>query len=227
MPYELIPPRLPASPVTFVAGRLILPDHPDLQAALIGGATTYAWVSNWKEGFGMSEDEASMYVKIAALSIRSDSDRVGMVAGFCRRDTPPGWLLCDGSSHETADYPELAAVLPPIMLAETMFRVPDMRNRFLYGAEIADDVGATGGANQVALSTEEMPPHTHRYRTMTGSTWPVVGEGAPLLISNGPFFEINSTATGQGKAHENRPAYFSVRYFIFTGRYRDIEAPAP
>jgi microcystin-dependent protein len=57
---------------------------------------------------------------------------------------PSGWLLCDGTNS-----------------------TPDLRNRFLVGAGDTYAVGATGGADTVALSTGELPSHTH---TFSGST---------------------------------------------------------
>jgi microcystin-dependent protein len=59
---------------------------------------------------------------------------------------PSGWLLCDGTNS-----------------------TPDLRDRFLVGAGNTYAVGATGGANTVALSTSELPSHTHTFSATTGA----------------------------------------------------------
>ena len=60
---------------------------------------------------------------------------------------PTGWLLCDGSSS-----------------------TPDLRDRFVVGAASTYSVNDTGGANTVALSTANLPAHTHSSGTLGGST---------------------------------------------------------
>lgn len=51
---------------------------------------------------------------------------------------PKGWLNCDGTEYESAMYPDLAELLLPLPfnvgVAEGIFRVPDMRERFPQGA---------------------------------------------------------------------------------------------
>ena len=51
---------------------------------------------------------------------------------------PSGWVLCDGNNN-----------------------TPDLRNRFIVGAGNSYTVGDTGGSETVALSTSQMPSHTH------------------------------------------------------------------
>lgn len=55
---------------------------------------------------------------------------------------PDGWQLCDGTNG-----------------------TPDLRDKFIAGAGGAYAVGATGGANEVTLSSAQMPSHGH-----TGTT---------------------------------------------------------
>lgn len=57
---------------------------------------------------------------------------------------PGGWALCNGSNG-----------------------TPDLRNRFVVGAGSTYAVGATGGADTVALTTAQMPSHNH---TFTGKS---------------------------------------------------------
>jgi len=60
---------------------------------------------------------------------------------------PAGWALCDGTSG-----------------------TPDLRDRFVVGAGTTYTPGNTGGANTVALSTAELPSHTHSDGTLAAAS---------------------------------------------------------
>ena len=81
---------------------------------------------------------------------------------------PAGWYLCDGT-----------------------YATPDLRDRFIVGAGSVYNHGDTGGADQVTLTTAELPAHTHTGTTnSTGShihfiaNTDVVAAGADLTSSN-------------------------------------------
>ncbi|MEM1321929.1 MAG: LamG-like jellyroll fold domain-containing protein [Bacteroidota bacterium] len=97
---------------------------------------------------------------------------------------PKGWLLCDGSPHNIADYPELSAIINKsfnkdmhgrtINSNPTQFVVPDLRGRFPIGTNTnlkRNDnydlrlLGGTGGQEEHHLSINELPSHQH-----TGTT---------------------------------------------------------
>jgi microcystin-dependent protein len=60
-------------------------------------------------------------------------------------EIPDGWTLCDGTND-----------------------TPDLRARFVVGADESDYyVGDTGGENEVTLTQEEMPAHTHGVNNLT------------------------------------------------------------
>jgi len=60
---------------------------------------------------------------------------------------PTGWVLCTGGNN-----------------------TPNLRNRFVVGAGSLYAVGDTGGSSYVALSTANLPAHTHSSGTLGGST---------------------------------------------------------
>jgi len=60
---------------------------------------------------------------------------------------PVGWALCDGTNG-----------------------TPDLRDRFVVGAGTTYAPGNTGGANTVALSTAELPSHTHSDGTLAAAS---------------------------------------------------------
>lgn len=52
---------------------------------------------------------------------------VGSVTAFMGATAPMGWLLCDGSTFDETEYPQLYSVLGTNT-------VPDLRGEFLRGA---------------------------------------------------------------------------------------------
>lgn len=91
---------------------------------------------------------------------------------------PSGWVLCDGTNS-----------------------TPDLRNRFIVGAGDTYAVDATGGADSVALSTSELPSHTH---TFSGST-----------ASSGSH--THSGTTGSGGSHSHNPSTGASTGFLING----------
>lgn len=83
--------------------------------------------------------------------------------------------------------------------------------RFLY----ANASVATGGANTVTLTVDQMPKHSHS--TNNGANWVVeVSAGGnsgyvkyPGDETKGKWTENSSPSRGGGKAHNNMPAYQS------------------
>ena len=107
---------------------------------------------------------------------------------------PSGWVLCDGNNS-----------------------TPDLRNRFVVGAGTGGNYspGDTGGANSVTLTVAQIPAHTHTYeRTDVGINvndrpWPASNNDCDMTTQN-------TSSTGGGQSHENRPPYYALCYIMKT-----------
>lgn len=75
---------------------------------------------------------------------------------------PSGWALCDGSNG-----------------------TPDLRSRFVAGAETSNEMGNVVGANSLVLSSNQLPAHTH----------------SGLLTSGGAHTHSGSTASAGAHTH--------------------------
>ena len=105
---------------------------------------------------------------------------------------PSGWVLCDGNSN-----------------------TPDLRNRFVVGAGTGGNYspGDTGGANSVTLTVDQIPSHSHTYeRTDVGidvsdRPWPANNNDCDMTTQN-------TSSTGGGQSHENRPPYYALMFIV-------------
>lgn len=105
------------------------------------------------------------------------------------------WAICDGENG-----------------------TPDLRDRFIVGAGNGYKIGDKGGANEVKLTLEQMPSHSHRY-TVFGQRRSV-DDGADYNFTNykeeyhKDTKDRSTGATGGDKPHENRPPYYALYYIM-------------
>lgn len=87
---------------------------------------------------------------------------VGLIMPICTQDLPQGTLLCDGSIHQRADYPNLYdAIAPAFHIDADSFTVPDLRDRFVLGAGPDHAAYSSGGSFEHTQTIAEMPTHSH------------------------------------------------------------------
>jgi len=136
-------------------------------------------------------------------------------------EIPNGWALCDGRTYQAPDG--------------RLVTTPDLRDRFIVGAGLSYQVGEKGGAAQVTLTVEQLPPHTHSAtaapagRHSHSYTAPRFGSAGwgPIPGTGHVFAESATTSqapdhthdviigvTGGGQPHENRPPYYALAYIM-------------
>lgn len=129
---------------------------------------------------------------------------------------PAGWLLLDGSTYASADYPELSALLPLHLISGSNFTLPDTENAFPYSVLDEDDSSVVVGSNVLSLTVAQLPPHNHSYTppalTIEAETpvvpIPTATVGTPTATGN----------TGDGDDIDIRPRRFGLVYAVFAGR---------
>ena len=68
------------------------------------------------------------------------------------------WLECDGSEYNDSTYPKLAEVLGS---SNGKFNVPNYQSKFPRATTTTSSVGSNSGADNVTLSANNLPKHTH------------------------------------------------------------------
>ena len=102
----------------------------------------------------------------------------GTLLDFAGDAAPDGFLLCNGQSISRTDYAGLFAAIGTTWGTgdgSTTFNVPDLRRRVTIGSggtQVAGPetgVGDTGGAEQLTLTTDQLPSHSHSQSSHTHS----------------------------------------------------------
>ena len=93
---------------------------------------------------------------------------VGMITPFGGSTGPYGWLICDGSEIQRDLYPILFKIIGTMYGngdGSTTFNVPNLTGRIPVGRDSEStefpSLGSQGGQKYVALSTSELPSHSH------------------------------------------------------------------
>jgi microcystin-dependent protein len=179
----------------------------------------------------LSDKNAAQDAAIAALT----PPPIGIVQLFAGAENkiPANYMLCDGRTLATAEYAELYAVIgrahTPGTVGAGLFRLPDLRGRFVVGFN-ADDtdynaVAKTGGEKKHALTEPELAPHVHRAKKRPGrSDGGFVVAAGPATAKSGSdgrgldeasrHYPQETESAGSGAAHENRPPYYVLIYIM-------------
>jgi microcystin-dependent protein len=156
---------------------------------------------------------------------------VGTIQMYAHFDheVPSGWLLCDGTLFQTAEYPELFSVIGFAFGgdAHTGFNVPDFRAKSPLG-ENPDiggdddysirDLGDIGGEESHSLTVDELPAHQHeiwetaKYRAFT------TGAGGGVGWSGAGVTNTYKTGLiGGDDPHNIMHPFLTVQFIIYAG----------
>lgn len=161
---------------------------------------------------------------------------IGQILLFAFPRVPDGWLACDGSEVNIADYPSLFELLGTTYGGDgvTTFVLPDLRGRVPVhqgqgGGLTGRVIGQKLGSETVTLTTAQLPTHAHALQVAavaqgsTGTPGPSVGFAAASGVS--PYTAMPSgmasvlsaqsiTATGGNQPHDNMMPTLVMNYCI-------------
>ena len=130
---------------------------------------------------------------------------IGDIRMIARAIDPEYELLCDGSTYNRVDYPELYDIIAPIYhIDPDTFVVPDLIDRFPMGSAIP---GLSGGSDSIDIEVENLPAHDHVTE---------IGSGAGLALAPGelpvalPLIGGFTGSTGDGDPIDITPPYHTL-----------------
>ena len=100
---------------------------------------------------------------------------VGEIRMFAGNFAPRGWAFCDGQLLSVSDNDALFSLLGTIYGGDgrTTFGLPDLRGRIPIHAGQGSGLsnrrlGSKGGAEQVTVTVNQTPTHTHDWKATDG-----------------------------------------------------------
>ena len=152
---------------------------------------------------------------------------------------PSGWALCDGYWYNPNNHDEKS----PNWNNTCIIQTPKLVDRFIVGAGSMYNPNDQGGANEVTLTIDQMPSHSHamqpagahnhtsenfdrllQFTPGESSTANSVDSydatgSEPDIIHSAPILPVGDHThiieyAGGGQSHENRPPYYALAYIM-------------
>ncbi len=160
---------------------------------------------------------------------------VGEIRLFAGNFAPAGWLFCDGSVLSIAEHETLFTLIGTTYGGDgvTTFQLPDFRGRVPIHMNGDYPLGALGGAEQVSLSTAQLPAHTHLVSASSAAPAPATAAidvtGPAAYVPGSPLAKPRLYATsgsttpmapdlvgpaGGSQPHNNMAPYLGINFII-------------
>lgn len=172
------------------------------------------------------------------VTVAVEQVRTGMIVTWSGSPTDipfTGWLLCDGTTYDIADYPALGALLGSAYGGDgaSTFAVPDLSNAFIQGASMAssDPPQSKGGPDSLShthivgpfpngtpaspLSTQPSGSHTHGMPAEWYGISLSTSDGSHAPGINAPQFGSDTTISSSG-IHDHS---FDVSFAAFSSEF--------
>jgi microcystin-dependent protein len=156
---------------------------------------------------------------------------IGEIRMFAGNFAPLGWEVCQGQLLPIADNEALFAILGTTYGGDgqTTFALPDLRGRIPIHqgtGQSAYVIGQSGGQESVALTTQQMPAHSHQVSCGKGggnktspsaaywATDPGGSTAAYSSTANAAMAPAAVTSAGGGVSHDNMQPFLCVSFII-------------
>jgi microcystin-dependent protein len=157
---------------------------------------------------------------------------VGEIRMFSGNFAPRGWAFCDGQLLAVSQNDALFSLLGTIYGGDgrTTFGLPDCRGRVPLHAGSGPGLsprrlGAKGGAENVTLTVNQLPSHTHSMRASSAFAISASGSGRVLAQSasllylrdsdqNQNMSSASITSVGGSRSHTNLQPFLCINFII-------------
>lgn len=157
---------------------------------------------------------------------------VGEMRMFAGNFAPRGWAFCDGQLLAVSQNDALFSLLGTIYGGDgrTTFGLPDLRGRVPIHAGSGPGLsprrlGAKAGAENVTLTVNQLPSHTHPMQALSQNAITANAQGnllaqtpsVDLYIADSPSTSMASTAVtnvGGSRSHTNLMPFLCINMII-------------
>lgn len=159
---------------------------------------------------------------------------VGEIRMFAGNFAPAGWMFCEGQLLPISENETLFQLIGTTYGGDgqSTFNLPNLQGRtpvhMGQGPGISQNyiIGEAGGVEQVTLTVQQIPSHTHPWQASLNvaddpnPAGKVLGESRSGTnsyyqdIANAPMAATAVTPVGGSQPHENMQPYLCVNYII-------------
>jgi microcystin-dependent protein len=152
---------------------------------------------------------------------------VGEIRMFAGNFAPAGWMFCEGQLLPISENETLFQLIGTTYGGDgqSTFQLPDLRGRLPIHQGNGSILAETGGAEEITLTVNQIPAHSHPLLASTGpatGSTPVgnlTAESASLsiYIEDAPGVSLNPAAVspvGGSQPHTNFQPYLCVDFII-------------
>jgi microcystin-dependent protein len=158
---------------------------------------------------------------------------IGEIRIFAGNFAPNGWLFCQGQTLSIAENDTLFQLIGTTYGGDgqSTFCLPDLQGRVPLhsgqGSGLSQNYiqGETGGVEEVTLTVQQMPTHSHGLQAETGGGTsanaagkvPAASPSVQLYTQDVGSVALNPAAVGPAggsQPHDNHMPYLAVNYII-------------
>ena len=152
---------------------------------------------------------------------------VGEIRMFAGNFAPAGWMFCEGQLLPISENQTLFQLIGTTYGGdgESTFGLPDLRGRIPIHQGNGFILAETGGAEEVTLTVQQIPVHTHGLLGSTANAQQSAPAnqvlarttGADIYGSDTPYGAMNAAAispVGGSQPHENQQPYLCIDFII-------------
>lgn len=157
---------------------------------------------------------------------------VGEIRLFAGNFFPNGWAFCNGQQLPISENETLFQLIGTTYGGdgEETFNLPDLRGRLpMHKGNVHNNLGEMGGVEQVTLTIQQIPSHTHPFLATNDFAQQSLGTGlVPARSTQADPFQSDQSDPGAivamapqsispiggSQPHENMQPYLCINYII-------------
>lgn len=152
---------------------------------------------------------------------------VGEIRMFAGNFSPAGWMFCEGQLLPISEYETLFVLIGTTYGGDgqNTFGLPDLRGRLPLHQGSGFVLAQTGGVEEVTLTVNQIPSHTHAFLASTSAgidnhaSGKVVAQSPNVSLyleasTDGNLFANALSPVGGSQPHTNFQPYLCVSFII-------------